>query len=251
VPVAAAAADLILCDSEFVRNRVVRRLGVPEERTLTVHLAPGHAFRPAPADEAHARLGRLGLEGAFILHVGSIEPRKNHVRLIEAFEEVRRRGIDARLVLVGSGGWRNEAILERIDGSRESASIVRLRDLDDRDLADLYAACAAFVLPSLEEGFGLPLAEAMACGAPCVAADNSSLTEIAGDGARLVPATDAGAIAAALIDLCGDPAAREAWRARALARAGRWRREDWERRMLGIYRGLIDSAAPRALSSAQ
>ena len=252
VPAVAPRADLVVCDSDFVRRQVVERLGVAEERTITVPLAVDDVFRPVPEETAREHLARrFGLEQPFVLHVGSIEPRKNHLRLVEAFETVRRRGLDVLLVLVGSGGWRNAHILERLEGSSAAASIRRLSGVADPDLAALYSACAAFAMPSLEEGFGLPLAEAMACGAACVVADNSSLAEIGGDAAVLIPAEDAAALAAALFDLCGDAATHASVRARGLARSRLYRREIWSGRMMEIYRGLMDARVGFTRSIAQ
>jgi len=252
VPAAAPRADLVLCDSEYVRGKVIQRLGVSEDRAVTVPLAVDDAFRPVSEEVARENVARrFGIEQAFLLHVGSLEPRKNHLRLIEAFETVRNQGIDVLLVLVGPAGWRNDRIIARIADSPAAGSIRRLTGVSDHELAALYSACVAFALPSLEEGFGLPLAEAMACGAACIAADNSSLREIGMDGAILVPAEDATALARALRGLCGDAALRATWRARGLERSGRYRRDVWIGRMMGIYRDLIDAGVPAARSIAQ
>ncbi|MBI5710195.1 MAG: glycosyltransferase family 4 protein [Candidatus Eisenbacteria bacterium] len=245
VPAAVRHADRVLCDSEHVRGQVIRELGADPARVETVPLAVDPGFRPLPREAAAAHVAdRFGLDGEFVLHVGTVEPRKNHVGLVAAFERLRRAGFMGRLVLVGHDGWHVEPILARLASSSDAVALVRVRDGDDEDLAALYNACTMFVFPSLDEGFGLPLLEAMACGAACLTSDRSSLLEVAAGGAALVDPGDVDALATAMIALWRDPDHRAALGAAGVARAAAFGRDRWVERMFEVYRALL-AAGPR------
>jgi glycosyltransferase involved in cell wall biosynthesis len=244
VPHAARHADLVLTDSEHVRTHVISWLRVPAERVRTAPLFAADAFRPLPLDRARGLVAeRFGLREPFVLQVGTIEPRKNHVRVIEAFEEMRRAGFPGRLVLAGRNGWRVGPIHARIERSSEAHAVLHIPEVTDEDLAALYSACTVFVFPSLDEGFGLPLLEAMSCGAPCVTSRGSSLTEVAGDGAVLVDPADARALAEPMIDLWRNESQRDDAMARAQRRASEFSRERWTRGLLDTYRSMLAMGA--------
>jgi glycosyltransferase involved in cell wall biosynthesis len=244
VPRAAARASRIMCDSDHVRAQVIARFRVPAERVVTIPLSAGVAFRPLDVAAARAHVaGRFGIEGEFVLHVATFEPRKNHLRLLRAFELLRSAGYPGRLVLVGQDGWLHAPILRGLEQSVASDAILRVRDADDRDLAALYATCTLSAFPSIEEGFGLPVLESMACGAACVTSDHAALTELAGDGAWSVPATDSDALAGALIRLWREPDLRRALAARGLARAARYDRGRWRDAVFALYREELAAAA--------
>ena len=252
--IGAAARDAarVFCDSEHIRRRVVTELGVPAERTLTLAPPLSERFRPIPDAEARAHLhARFGLEGPFALHVGTLEPRKNHVALIAAFETMRRAGFPGALVLVGRDGWRTRPIAGRLERSPERSAIHRIRDATDEDLVALYSACAVNAFPSLAEGFGYPVLEGMACGAPCVTSEDPALTELGAGYAVAVPATDAAALAQAMLESWRDPEARARARAAGPLRAQPYGFERWAIRLLACYREEIAAAeAGRAVSEA-
>ena len=236
VPLAARSAARIVCDSDYVRSRVQAVLGVDAERTLTIALGVAPHFAPAPQAEARARVHeRFGITGPYVLHVGTLEPRKNHITLIEAYERMRERGFAGPLVLVGREGWRREAVLARLAASRVSADIMRIREADDADLVALYSCASVSAFPSLEEGFGYPLLESMACGCPCVASDHAALVELAGGAAAHVPALDAEALAASLLSVAGDAQWRADRREAGLARAALYPLSTWGQRMVRFY----------------
>ena len=243
-PAACRAAARVLTDSEFVRRQVIEQFGVAPERVQAVALPLDPDFRPLPAGEARAHVQRrFGLEGPFVLHVSTIEPRKNQARLVEAWESLRRAGFPGPLLLVGADGWRQAPILARIEASPFSRDVRRVRDADDRDLVALYGAATMTAFPSLSEGFGYPLLESMACGTPCVASDHPALVELAAGAAPLVPATSTEALAEAMVALWRDEAERARWGAAGLGRAAGFGFEPWAERMFAIYREELAAAS--------
>jgi alpha-1,3-rhamnosyl/mannosyltransferase len=184
-------------------------------------------FVPLPAEAVRTERARRGAPAGYFLFVGSLEPRKNVALLLDAWEAIRREQGEAALPLfvVGPAGWKNREVGARLD-ALAPLGVRRLGRLERADLARLVASATALVYPSLYEGFGLPVAEAMACGVPVVVSDRSSLPEVAGDGGLTVDADDAGALAAALEAIATEPerARRLGERGLALARGYRWER---------------------------
>jgi glycosyltransferase involved in cell wall biosynthesis len=164
-------------------------------------------------------LARAGVWGPFLLAVGSVQPRKNLVRLVEAFGALHRTRPDLQLVIVGPSGFRSRWVKETIV-RRGMADAVRLLGyVPEEDLVGLYNAAIAMVYPSVYEGFGLPVVEAMACGRPVIAANTSSLPEVAGDAAILVDPFDVSALHAAMLRIVTDARQAEELGARGLARS--------------------------------
>jgi len=244
IPVAARRAATVLTHSEFVRGRVIEVFGVPRDRTITIPPPLGHAFHPIPRELAATRVAAaFGITGPFVLHVGTIEPRKNHVRLLGAFERMRRAGFPGPLVLVGKPGWLTAPIFARLESSRERASIRHLPEVSEDDLVALYGACTVCAFPSLEEGFGMPLLESMACGAACVISDHAALTELASGLAPAVPAHDEEALADAMLALWKDPARRERLGEDGRVRSADYRFERWAGRIFDLYRRELACAS--------
>jgi glycosyltransferase involved in cell wall biosynthesis len=186
---AAARADLILTISQFTKTQVVGLLGVAEPRVRVVHHGCGAwASLASPAREREP----------VILHVGAIQKRKNITRLVEAFESLESGW---KLVLAGSQGYGAEAILARIRRSKAAERIVITGYVTEQQLAEWYARASIFAFPSLDEGFGMPVLEAMAAGVPVVTSNRSALPEVAGDAALLVDPEDTEALREALRQL--------------------------------------------------
>jgi glycosyltransferase involved in cell wall biosynthesis len=214
----ARRARAIVTDSEHSRHAVVARLGVDGSKVVAIGVAVGAEFVPSPL--ADAVRARYGIPGAYVLAVGNFMPHKNVDGLLRAWAALPAplRG-GHRLVLAGGDARRRPALeaLARVLGVADG--VVFPGRIDDDDLPALYSACAAFVMPSLDEGFGLPAVEAMACGAPVIVSDRGALPEIAGPGAAVVDVTREGALAAALARVLLEPEHREALRRRGRARA--------------------------------
>ena len=184
---ATRVADAIIVPSRTVGDDVAHLLGVKPARITVVYEAAGEDYIPVVSrDQAAATAARHGMKSPYVLSVGSLEPGKNRGRLIRAMRELRDDGIDYALLVVGQRAWKYE----------DDFALVRELGMDDRvvfagyvpraDMPALYNAAAAFALPALYEGFGLPVIEAMACGAPVLTSNVSATAEVAGEAALLV-----------------------------------------------------------------
>ena len=203
---AADCADLIIAVSQFTASQVQNHLEVPASR---IRVVPHGVDVPNTPIEDDLRL-------PIILHLGAIQKRKNLVRLVEAFSQAPP---EWELHLVGSMGYGSDEVLAAIDRSPHRARIRTPGYLSAAALETAYQTASIFAFPSLDEGFGIPVLEAMAHGLPVVTSNRSALPEAAGGAACLVDPEDTGALGAALKELCEDPALRAQWRARGLARA--------------------------------
>jgi glycosyltransferase involved in cell wall biosynthesis len=227
---AAARADALIAVSEFTKRQVVELLNVDAARVHVVH----HGLRPL-----RCGAGKTAREKV-VLNVGAIQTRKNIGRLVEAFE-----ALDAswRLVLAGSFGYASESIRQSIERSPARERIAVLGYIPAEELASWYARASIFAFPSLDEGFGMPLLEAMAAGVPIVTSAASALPEVAGDAALLVDPRDTDALAQALVRLSEDEELR-----RSLIRMGeaRVRKFSWEnavRQTWAVYEQLLERSA--------
>jgi glycosyltransferase involved in cell wall biosynthesis len=222
--------DAIIAISENTARDITRFFGLPRERLTVIHNGLEHSrFFPADRAEAKAQTtARHGLRKPFFLYVARLEhPAKNHVRLIDAFNQFKTvTQSDWQLVFGGSDWHGAEAIHAAIARSQFSRDILTLGFVPDLDLPDLYRAADAFVYPSLYEGFGLPPLEAMACGCPVVSSTRGSLAEIVGDAAAIVDPEDVHSIVKQLHRVASDNELRSRLRVAGLAQA---RQFDWDR----------------------
>ncbi len=220
VPRIARGARLVLTPSESTRRDVVRLLGVDDARIRVVPYAPGPLFRPTPQPPNE----RWDLRGPYFLSVGTLEPRKNLARVLRAFDKVSALLPEHRLVLVGQRGWKCDDVLREVE--RLGPKVVLLGYVPEEDLPALYTHATALVYASLYEGFGLPVVEAMACGAPVLTSASSSMAEVAEGAALLVDPTDVDAIAEGLHALATDASLRQDLRERGKRRVSAY---SWER----------------------
>ena len=206
-------ADMLITDSEYTRQEVASYFNWPLEKIRSVPLACSSDFRPRTSDELTAVLAKHNLKLAgYSLYVGTIEPRKNLETLLDAYallpQSMRQQW---PLVITGYRGWRSEQLHARIEAAVAAGWARYLGFVDAKELPLIYAGARLFVFPSLYEGFGLPILEAMASGVPVVCSNASTLPEVAGDAAAMFTPQDVGTlnqlIAAGLED--------EAWRAKA------------------------------------
>jgi glycosyltransferase involved in cell wall biosynthesis len=241
------AADRIIADSQATRDDLVALTGADPARIRVVYPGCDERFTPLPRDAARAVVARrFDLRDPYILHVGTLEPRKNAVALLRAFERLRAgRATNHTLVLVGRRGWMYEPILAALRAPGLGGRVRLIDDADNDVLPALYSAAELFVYPSLYEGFGLPVVEAMACGTPVVTSTTSSLPEVAGDAALLADPRDADALAAAIERALGDPDLRAALAARGRTRARHFSWQRCARETLAVYEEALRSPPQR------
>jgi glycosyltransferase involved in cell wall biosynthesis len=225
-------ASRLLCVSEATRQDLVSRYPGVEATTRVVPLAADERFaRPRAAPVLHEGRNRYGLGSDFVLCTGTLEPRKNLLRVLEAHAGLSRH---ITLALVGPRGWDFEQILEDV-GRRDDVRL--LGQVSDEDLAALYQSCSVFCYPSLYEGFGLPLLEAMAAGAACVTSSVSSLPEVGGDAAVYVDPTSVTEIRDAIDRLLDSEEERRELGARARQRAAQF---SWDRTAAETLGALLE-----------
>lgn len=233
-------ADAVLTDSVFVADEIHQRLGVPRARLHTVALGVDPAYRPRTPAELAAPLAAHGLEaGAYLLVVATQEPRKNLVRLARAYAALRS-DLRARtpLVIVGARGWLNRELERTLGPLEASGSARRLGYIDEDTLPLIYAGARAFAFPSLYEGFGLPVLEAMASGVPALTSNVSSLPEVGADIALGVDPFDEDALRAGLERILDDDAWRNDARTRGPVHAQQF---PWSRcvdETVAVYRSV-------------
>lgn len=224
---AARNAAVVITVSEASRNSIAGRLAIPVDRIVVTHEAPAPHFRVlADRTIVTAQRIRQGLPDNYVLAIGSADPRKNMTRLVEAYTALPAHLRAAHhLAIVWTHGYLAQEIDELVAALGAGDQVHFLYNVDDEALVQLYNGAALFVFPSLYEGFGLPPLEAMACGAPVVAADNSSIPEIVGDAALLFPAKAVASITQVMHAVLTDIRLRTELRLRGLERV---RRFSWE-----------------------
>jgi glycosyltransferase involved in cell wall biosynthesis len=220
VALAARRAARVITVSEHARRDIIRLLHLPPEQVVVTYEAAAPEFRPAPANEIARVRAAYGIKGPYLLYVGTIEPRKNLLRLVRAWYSLyRRRRIAQQLVIVGAHGWHNSALYREIAAIDAGDALRFTNYVPQPDLPALYSGADAFAFPSLYEGFGLPVVEAMACGTPTLISNAAALVEVADNAALCCDPLNVETIAAALEQLLSDAALRDELRQRGLQRA--------------------------------
>lgn len=253
---AVSRAAHILADSESTRRDLFELMDVGHEQVTVVY--PGVEARFQPVRDAQVLDGvrfRYGLPEHFVLTVGTIQPRKNLVTLVEAFDRVLARHrrdpliADLHLVLAGEKGWMYQQTFDAVVSSGLEDRVDFPGFVQDRDLPALYTLASAFAFPTKYEGFGLPVLEAMACGTPVVAANNSSIPEVVGDAGVLVAADDPQGIADALVLLVSDAALRTRLVAEGREQARRFTWASAAQGLHGVYESVGGDRLGRGLPS--
>ena len=240
VPESVRRANLVLADSESTRVDLIELLRVPPERTAVVYPGVDGRFTPEKAPDEAQALARYGIEGPYVLGLGTLQPRKNLARLITAYGHlVREQRVPHDLVIGGSRGWLYEEIDEAIEELEFPERVRLIGFVADEDLPALYRGADAFAFPSLYEGFGIPVLEAMACGTPVVTSNTSSLPEAAGDAALLIDPKDVEALTHALWCLLSDESLRDILRAKGFEQAVRFSWEGAAKALFELYSRTI------------
>jgi glycosyltransferase involved in cell wall biosynthesis len=235
----AKKAARVVTVSEYSRQDLLNIYKLPPEKVVVTYNGIESQFTPfqtAP-DEAERIRGRYGITRDFLLTVGSLQPRKNLVRLIRTYAKLREGNKDFRrqLVIVGRKLWLTHEIFDEVKKQRWAEDVILTGYVADEDLPALYRAAGAFVYPSLFEGFGLPPLEAMACGTPVVTSDVSSLPEITEGAALLIDPNDESALANALIEIVGNARLRAELREKGIAQARKFTWREAAEKTLRLY----------------
>ena len=230
----AQRARRLIAVSAHAAAESTRLLRVPRERVDVIYHGVDPVFRPLPVDEVAAFRRDRGLPERFVLFVGTLEPRKNLVRLVEAFARIRDGRV--RLVLAGGKGWLYDDLFAKVEALGLDEEVVFPGYVMNDELSLWYNAATVFSYPSVYEGFGLPVLEAQACGTPVLTSNTSSLPEAAGDGALMVDPYDVEELAAGLDRLLTDEPLRHELRERGLAHARQFSWSHTARETARVYR---------------
>src|SRR5712691_1927422 len=240
LPLMTRSASRIITPTESVKREVSERLKVDPEKIVVTLYAPRRGFQRMAWEEAAETKRRLGVEDEFLLFVGTIEPRKNLLTLVRAFDQIlRQTSRRPQLVVVGAKGWLTDELFAFIKESSISDRLRLTGYLDDDDLRALYSSCTVFVYPSIYEGFGLPPLEAMACGAPVFASNIATFQETLGSAAQLVEPNDVEALARSIVESLDDEDRRRALSQRGLEQAAKFSWERTAQLTLEVYREVL------------
>lgn len=236
-PPSAQKARRIITISESTKRDTVRLLGVSSERVDVVYCGVDKAFHPLPEGEVASFRQKRGLPERIMLFVGTIEPRKNVARLVEAYSRLREGQV--KLVIGGARGWLCEEVFARVEELGLTGDVLFPGYIPLDELPLWYNAAELFVYPSLYEGFGLPPLEAMACGTPVITSNVSSLPEVVGKAGLTVDPMDSDSLAEAMKQVLSDEALRQSMRERGLARASRFSWAKAARETVEVYRRAL------------
>ena len=245
----ARRAARILSLSEHTRRDIIETYGINEDHVDAIPLAAPDHFAPVH-DKAELQRVRhnYGIDGDYILSVGSIQPRKNLARLIKAYASLRGDSSVKKvpkLVLAGKCAWLYDETLRALEESGAKEAVVLTGYVPELDLPALYSGALCFVYPSYFEGFGLPPLEAMKCGTPVVVGNKTSLPEVVGDAALMVDPFDVGAIGAAIKQLINDSELRGKLSIKGQERANAFNWQETARRTLAVYKEVARVSTPR------
>jgi len=244
VPEAVASADVVATVSHVTSQSLIKHLKTPPEKITVIPNGVGPHFRRITDPVIlGATRHKYGLRHPFVLGVGTLEPRKNHLGLIKAFAQAqKKRKGPAMLALAGGSGWLYEKTRQAVEELRLEHKVRFLGRVSDLELISLYSMADVFVFPSFFEGFGLPPLEAMACGAPVITSNTSALPEVVGDAALLVDPYDVSALGHAITRLLEDEQLREGLQQKGYQRVQHYTWHASASKMLSVYQKLYSGA---------
>jgi glycosyltransferase involved in cell wall biosynthesis len=238
VPQAAHNADAVIADSECTRQDIISKLRIPSHKVHVTHLGVSKSFSILPTIDIQRIKQKYEVE-KYIFVVGSVEPRKNLERLLTAFAELRGKYPDIILIHAGTSKWKSSDVFSIVVNKGLTGSVRFLWNLPQEDLIALYNGALFFIFPSLYEGFGLPIVEAMACGCPVITSNISSLPEVAGKAALMINPYDIGQIKQAMETLYQDDKKRHDLSQKGLEHASFFSWEKCARETIAVYREIL------------
>ncbi len=238
LPTILKKADFIITNSDFTARDVINFFPFTANKIKGILLGKEPFFQPQTNPSL---LQKYDITSPYLLHTGTIEPRKNLIFLIKAFEALKRQtNNNLQLVLVGKLGWKHKAILNAINNSPFKQAIKLLGYVPRKALPALYTSATAFVYPSHFEGFGLPVLEAMSCGTPTIVSNVSSLPEIIGTAGLLFPPNNQAIFIQKIIQLLEDASLRQSFSKKALAQAAKFSWEKTAQETLSVFESLVN-----------
>lgn len=243
VPRSVRRADHILADSQATKDDLIAIYGADANKITVLLSGVDARFQPVTDEQAQAAArAKYNIPNRpYIFSVGTVQPRKNYGRLIQALAQLRAVGDDVDLVIAGGRGWLEDPIYQMITDTGLHGHVHFIGFADDADLPALYSAAALTALPSLYEGFGIPVLESMACGTPVITSNVSSLPEVAGDAALTIDPLDLDALVEGVQRLLHDTRLSKVLRARGLARAADFTWDRAAQHLLTVYDRLLTS----------
>lgn len=241
VPLSAQKADHILADSQATKDDLIDIYGLADQK-ISVLLSGVNKSFSRVEDRVCLLTTRkkytIGDE-PYIFTVGTVQPRKNYARLIEALSQLRSKGHNLQVVIAGGKGWLEDPIYEAMNRTQMQDHVHFIGFADESDLPSLYSGAICFAFPSLYEGFGLPILEAMSCGTPVVTSNISSLPEVAGDAALTINPYDVGELTHALEKIISDSALRDTLIKKGYERVQQFTWESSAQQLINIYMNLL------------
>lgn len=235
-------ADCVITVSEFSKKELMEIGGIDERRIRVIHEAAAPIFKPAKGKNKFKKiLKKFGIHKKFILYAGSIEPRKNLKILIRALAQVLENKIDCVLVLAGGTSWLTTELKEEISNLGLGDKVIFTGYVTDEELLGLYNLAQVFVYPSIYEGFGLPVLEALASGCPVIASNTSSLPEIVGDAALLIEPEDFGDLAEKITRVFLDNDLRQKLIQKGLTQSQKFSWEKTAKKTLEVYQEVYQN----------
>lgn len=234
-------ADHLIAVSEHTKKDAIRVLGIPEDKITVIHEAADEKYQLIEDKnilQAVRNKYKIGND-PFILHVGTLEPRKNLQFLVRAFAEAKSQIGKTKLVITGKKGWYYEGLFQLVDELKMHDEVIFTGYVEDDDIPPLYNAATVFAFPSLYEGFGLPPLEAMACGTPVISSNTSSMPEVVGEAGILIAPGDTDAWVDALIRVINNQKQWQAMRDKGLKQAKKFSWEKCARETIAVYEKVV------------
>jgi len=241
IPASLKRADMVIAVSESTKKDILRNVDIEEDKVSVIHEGYDKRFRKTDSGRSIVTTGKYGIRSKYLLFVGMLEPRKNISRLIDAYgllsDETRS---EYSLVIAGAKGWMYEDIFRSAGLIRSPGKVIFTGHVPDDDLVDLYNGAELFIYPSLYEGFGLPVIEAMACGVPVITSNISSLPEVSGNAARLIDPVNIADIKDSMEFILSNSSVRQGMIEKGLENVKRFSYEKMAKETLGLYNKAVN-----------
>ncbi|MFA6492779.1 MAG: glycosyltransferase family 1 protein [Patescibacteria group bacterium] len=241
MPFSYRKAMLVIASSEHTKRDLMSLLKIPESQIRVVHLAVSSEFEPIKSETKIAKVRKkYGTGQKYLMHVGTLEPRKNLEFLVKAFALAYREGIEENLVITGKKGWYYNGLFELVKKLNLEKKVIFTGYVEEKDLPALYSGATAFLFPSLYEGFGLPPLEALACGTPVISSNTSSLPEVVGRAGILLPPKDERIWAKNIVKIVKDKSLAKTLRDLGIRQAAKFTWENTARKTIEVYKEAME-----------